>query len=276
MKTKFLFFLIALLVLLGSCKGKKKKHDNTNVNIPPVEIVNNGISNPELLNNVKTLFAEKDTFSTVEIGFNLKFESPERNLSASGQLRIANDSVIWLYVKALGLEVARAKFTKDSVAAVVKLKNSYFKGDYSMMKRFVPVAVDFSVLQSIFMNEIFLFPENNTKNLSYFSFYDEENSIKVSSFDSPDYAKLFGFNYLFNLDKSISRISNAMVEIPNQHNIVKIEYSDYKNVGERLVPYELKISMGETSGTFITNKITFGKKLNFPLTIPSSYKPFEF
>ncbi|MCR5454796.1 MAG: DUF4292 domain-containing protein [Bacteroidales bacterium] len=276
MKTKFLFGLMALLLLMGSCKGKKKKQDNNGTDKPTVEIVNNGSADPKLLNNVKNLFAEKDTFSTVEIGFNLKLESPERNLSASGQLRIANDSVIWLYVKALGFEVARAKFTKDSVAAVVKLKNSYFKGDYSAMKRYIPVAVDFSVLQSIFMNEIFLFPENDVKNLSYFSFFDDDNSLRVTSFDNANYAKKFGFNYLFNVAKSNSRINTAVVEMPQNHKQVKIEYSDYNNVVGHLMPYELKISMDESVVTFTTNKITFGKNLKYPLTIPSNYKPFNF
>ncbi|MEE3486334.1 MAG: DUF4292 domain-containing protein, partial [Bacteroidales bacterium] len=122
MKIKVLLGLLIAAFLFASCGNKKKRH-NKNTDTPTVEVVS-GSSNPALLNAVKEYFAEKDTFSTVEIGFNLKLNSPERNLSASGQLRIANDSVIWLYVKALGLEVARAKFTKDSVAAVVKLKNS--------------------------------------------------------------------------------------------------------------------------------------------------------
>ena len=271
MNTKWLLCLVSLILLLGACHKHKGKKGNNQKPVE-VEIVNNGKSDPALKDAAKKLFDEKDTFSTVEIGFNLKLNSPERNVSASGQLRIANDSVIWLYVKALGFEVARAKFTKDSVAAVVKLKNSYFKGDYSLMKRYIPVAVDFSVLQSIFLNQIFLFPENDVKNLSYFDFYDNDNMLNVSSFVNPEY----GFNYLFNVDKENRHLNNATVEIPKSHKIVKIEYSDYKTVAGHLMPYELKITMDDSEVTFSTNKITFGKKLNYPLTIPASYKPFEF
>ena len=274
MKIKVLLGLLIATFLFASCGNKKKRH-NKNTDTPTVEVVS-GSSNPALLNAVKDCFAEKDTFSTVEIGFNLKLNSPERNLSASGQLRIANDSVIWLYVKALGFEVARAKFTNDSVAAVVKLKNSYFKGDYSLMKRYIPVAVDFSVLQSIFLNQVFLFPENDVKNLSYFDFYDADNLLNVTSFGNANYAKTFGFNYLFNIDKTNKHLSNATVEIPKSGKLVKIEYSDYKSVAGHLMPHELRITMDDYEVTFTTNKITFGKKLNFPLTIPSSYKPFEF
>jgi hypothetical protein len=283
MKIKVLLGLLIAAFLFASCGNKKKRH-NKNTDTPTVEVVS-GSSNPALLNAVKEYFAEKDTFSTVEIGFNLKLNSPERNLSASGQLRIANDSVIWLYVKALGFEVARAKFTKDSVAAVVKLKSSYFKGDYSLMKRYIPVAVDFSVLQSIFLNQIFLFPENDVKNLAYFSFFDDGELLSVTSFGNPKYAKEFGFNYLFNIDKSNKHLSKATVEIPKSRKIVKIEYSDYKTVAGHLMPHEMKIDMDDSDVvsttnksvvTFTVNKITFGKKLNFPLTIPSNYKPFQF
>ena len=276
MNTKLLLCLVSLILLLGACHKHKGKKGGNNQKPVEVEIVNNGKSDPALVNDVKKLFAEKDTFSTVEISFNLKLNSPERNVSASGQLRIANDSVIWLYVKALGFEVARAKFTQDSVAAVVKLKNSYFKGDYSLMKRYIPVAVDFSVLQSIFLNQIFLFPENDVRNLSYFDFYDVDNMLNVSSFANPEYSRVFGFNYLFNVNKENRHLNNATVEIPKSHKVVKIEYSDYKTVAGHLMPHELRITMDDSEVTFTTNKITFGKKLNYPLTIPASYKPFEF
>lgn len=276
MKIKILFGLLTLIVLLASCRDKKKRHADNNKDKPAVEVVKNTNSNPALLDAAKRYFAETDTFSTVEIGFNLKLQLPERNLSASGQLRIANDSVIWMFVKALGFEIARAKFTKDSVAAVVKFNNSYFKGDYSVMKRFIPVAVDFSVLQSIFLNQVFLFPENDVKNLGYFAFYDNDNLLNVTSFDNPSYAKMFGFNYLFNIDKTTNHLGNATVEIPQSHKLVKIEYSDYNTVSGHLLPSVLTISMDESVVTFTTTKITFGKKLSFPLTIPSSYKPLNF
>ena len=274
MRTKLILLLFAFAVMLGACHKHKGKHDRnrTKTDIETQITANN----PALLKDVKALFGEKEKFSTVEIGFNLKLNSPERNLSASGQLRIANDSVIWLYVKALGLEVARAKFTKDSVAVVVKLKNSYFKGDYSAMQRFLPVAVDFSVLQSIFLNEIFLFPENKVDNLSYFAFSDDDNAIKVSSFGNPDYAKLFGFNYLFNVSKSNNRLSSAIVEMPKTGKTVDIAYSDYNEVAGHLHPNVLQINMDDSEVTFTTTKITYEKKLTYPLTIPSSYKPFEF
>ena len=273
MKTKLLFGLLALVVLLGAC-GNKKKHKNDVDDKQKVEVIAN--SNPALLNDAKKLFEENDKFSTVEIAFNLKLESPERNLSASGQLRIANDSVIWLYVKALGFEVARAKFTQDSVAAVVKLKNSYYKGTYDAMKSYIPVAVDYSVLQSIFLNEFFIFPENKVENLAYFSFSDDDASLRLSSENHPDYAKIFGFNYLCNVDKSNRRINLATVEMPQTQKKVDISYSDYETFSEHLLPKVLKIKMDESTVTFTTTKVTFNKNLNYPLTIPSSYKPFQF
>jgi hypothetical protein len=112
--------------------------------------------------------------------------------------------------------------------------------------------------------------------LSYFDFYDADDLLNVTSFGNANYAKTFGFNYLFNIDKTNKHLSNATVEIPKSGKLVKIEYFDYKSVAGHLMPHELRITMDDYEVTFTTNKITFGKKLNFPLTIPSSYKPFEF
>ena len=66
MKIKVLFGLLALMVLIASCGRKKKNRDN-NPDKPSVEIVNNVKSDPALKDAVKNYFAEKDTFSTVEI-----------------------------------------------------------------------------------------------------------------------------------------------------------------------------------------------------------------
>ena len=97
MKLKNILFLLIATLLLVSCNGKKKKKtDDNNTKTEVIKNNNSGKANDVLLKKVSKIYNEQDTFSTVEIKFNLDFESPERSVSGSGTMRIANDSIIWL------------------------------------------------------------------------------------------------------------------------------------------------------------------------------------
>ncbi len=277
MKAKYLIFMILICLFFASCKGKKHK-SNGGEQIDKQEIINSPIKrNAEDVAMATKAFGFRDDFKTVETQFSIKLESPERNLSASGTLRIAQDSVMWLYIKAFGLEVARAKFTKDSVFAVVKLKNQYFKGDYSLVQKFVPVAADFNILQSLFLNRMFIVPDNKVENLDYFSMQMKDNNLLlISSLSNPEYLRKFKFNNTIELNTDNSRMVKSVVDYPEKNMTVSINYSDYQDFSGHVMPKNLNLSIGESSIIFETNKAVFDKNLNFPLSIPDSYKPFQF
>jgi len=278
MKAKYIIYLLLVCVFLTSCKGKKNKQ---NVDDPgkKQELVNSPMKrNAEDVALANKAFGFVDDFKTVETQFSLKLESPERNVSASGTLRVAQDSVMWLYIKALGFEVARAKFTKDSVFAVVKLKNQYFKGDYSLVQKFIPVAADYNILQSLFLNRMFIVPENKVESLDYFSMEMKDNNLlQISSLSNPEYLRKFRFNNTIEVNTDINRMVSSGVDYPEKNMSIYIKYSNYEDFSGHLMPKTLYVGiMGSSSLTFETNKATFNKNLNFPLNIPDSYKPFQF
>jgi hypothetical protein len=274
---RIVFFVVIPLLFLSSCKGKKKadnNHDNKQ-NVTVSSDTGVDLSSPLYL-KAKDMYLNQDTFSTVEIKFDLKLQLPDKNVSGSGTLRMANDSLMWLYIKAFGLEIARAKFTKDSVFAVVKLKNQYFKGDYSVLKKFFPVDFDFDILQSVFLNKFFLFPKNSVENLSYFT--PEEQSGKLILSSGEKFAQNYSMINKITLSTQKNRVEeNVAVTVQSQKGI-KIRYADLKDFGGHLLPLQVVFEGQGTdfSVAFDYQKAVFGKALQYPLTIPSTYKPFEF
>lgn len=274
---RIVFFVVIPLLFLSSCKGKKKpnpNHDNKQ-NVTVSSDTGVDLSSPLYL-KAKDIYLNQDTFSTVEIKFDLKLQLPDKSVSGSGTLRMANDSLMWLYVKAFGLEIARAKFTKDSVFAVVKLKNQYFKGDYSVLKKFFPVDFDFDILQSIFLNKFFLFPKNSVENLSYFTPEEQNGKLILSS------GKKFSENYSMinkiTLSPEKNRVEENMAVTVQSQKGIKIRYADLKDFGGHLLPLQVVFEgqAADFSVAFDYQKAVFGKALQYPLTIPATYKPFEF
>lgn len=276
MKLRNIAFLFVLLVLFSACKGKKKKQNNGN-DAPKTEVIVSEVDkNSPLFKEAENMYLKQDTFSTAEIKFDLKLELPDKNVSGSGTLRIANDSLIWLYIKAFGLEIARAKLTKDSIFAVVKLKNQYFKSDYSALKQFFPINFDFSILQSVFLNKFFIFPENKVENLSYFSPSEDGENLRLNSVKS--YNSKYGMSNEIVVTRETFRVvKNSAVVLASQKG-VSINYNGENDFQMHKLPVEVQFEGIGTdfTVTFYYNKAVFGKALQYPLTIPANYTEMKF
>ena len=269
--------ILFLVFLFDSCK--KHKNDvvvDNNNNVVENEIKSDNKADAALLKKLTSIYELQDTFSTVELSFNVKAQLQDKNISASGQMRIANDSIMWMFVKVLGFEAVRAKFTQDSVVAVVKLKNMYFKEDYSAAKNYLPVAADLSIIQSIFLDKFFVFPENEPENLSYFSTSNiNDKLLTISTTDNVTYSNKFGVDNEIIVDTDNNKMTSNKVIMSKNSKAVTINYSDYQDFQGHLLPKVIDIKVDGSSVAFLITKVTFGKKLSFPITIPANYKPFN-
>lgn len=86
----------------------------------------------------------------------INFEDEYMSVGGSATIRMLKDSLIWVSVRKLGFEVARAKITPDSVYIIDRLNNEYdIKGlDYLAKEYNIPG--NFDVLQSLILgNPVF-------------------------------------------------------------------------------------------------------------------------
>ena len=79
------------------------------------------------------------------------------NAKVNATLRIRRGEVIRLSVAPLlGIEVARMDITPDNVLLIDRLNKRYVKVSFAELSRLANAELDFDVLQSLFMNELFL------------------------------------------------------------------------------------------------------------------------
>lgn len=275
-------FLVLILLAL-SCVSCKHKPKPKNVDSPTIaDTVQNAVyklsqQDIDLINEFHEIL-KVDTFNKVEIKFNLDFQSASQSHSGSGTLRMVSDSLIWMSVSALGLEVGRALFTPDSVKFIFKLKNKYFAGDYSYLKNFIPVDVDFNILQSMFLDKFFIFPKNNDRALMMFIPQKDGDVYSFTTFGRPEYAHTYGINSRIVYDSQLGKMTENSATFVSNNKGVKISFSGFKDYSYHNLPSEVALNGMGTDFSLVFNyqKVTFGKKMSFNFSIPNNYKPFEF
>lgn len=82
----------------------------------------------------------------------LNFSATVEGVSATGQLRVAEDSVMWLSVTKL-IELGRALATKDSVWVNAPILDKRFAGSYADLSRYAKQEVTFEKLQDIALSD---------------------------------------------------------------------------------------------------------------------------
>ncbi|NJN50355.1 MAG: DUF4292 domain-containing protein [Polaribacter sp.] len=85
---------------------------------------------------------------TLDAKYKVNFDNGKTAQSINVQLQIIKDEVILIKGTKL-ISVFKAKITKDSVSYYSPLARHYFKGDFSLIKDFIGVEINFEQLQNL-------------------------------------------------------------------------------------------------------------------------------
>ena len=146
MRNSLVFIL--LLVCLASCRSTRTMVKEE-VELPH-------ISESKLFKNIADSALDFETLYAKKIDLTLRDKEKSHSLKAI--LRVQRDSFIWISVTApLGVEVARALFTQDSVKFISPREKEYLLSDYSVFSEKFDVDLNFNCLQRILTNQFFDF-----------------------------------------------------------------------------------------------------------------------
>lgn len=152
MNNKALFFLASLL-LLAACKTSKGT----------VAAPKNKETPDYLLKKMAANQINADWFSAKA---KIRYEDEERSVSITSTIKLKKDSVLWMNVKKLGIELARLLVTPDSIFILNRFENSYVAEELQMVERLYNLPANLNVLQSILLgNPIFLTMRNWTSEI---------------------------------------------------------------------------------------------------------------
>ena len=252
--------IVCCLLALCSCKARKlaANHAAPVAAVPVVKPVN------DIAIKLSPIRAQQITFNTfsgkARTSLNINGSSNDCTLN----IRISNDKKIWVSITAiLGIEVARALITPDSIQIVNRLQGLYIKKPFSYIYAFANRQVDYSMLQALLVgNAIPSLLNDSTK------YQAADNNITLSgNLEDIIYKLVLGTDMkvtqtnLSNQDEGQSlQISNAFIQsgtlkVPSQIDIASVAKDKKIQVNLHYI------------------KVDFNQPQDYPFNIPEDYSP---
>ena len=265
-------FLICLLVLSSSCRAKKT------ISKAPVnattKIVEIGISSPDSLSRAMQIADVPIQWFGAKVSVNSDINNQTNAFSAN--LRIKKESAIWISISpALGIEVARALITPDSLKFINRINGTFFKGDYRYLNELLQIEVNFKMIQAILLGNVYLH-------------YSIEQYISVRENTELVLSTIKKRRIRREIDLEIPQILTQEIWFSSlQNKIVRMEMQDYRpvrkftvnylqfeKVDELSMPNKLIITAQADKHVKIDleySRMTINKELNLPFNIPEDY-----
>ncbi|WP_025765237.1 DUF4292 domain-containing protein [Dyadobacter tibetensis] len=274
MNNNISLWLLALCMIgLSSChrqrNNKKLSHlstDSTQVLRPSDSTAKAGVSLAE-----SSLQIEEVEFRYLTTKSKFSFKSRKQDLeNVTVNLRVSKDSLIWMSVSGVGLEVARGLMSQDSIFFLDKLHKEYFKVSYAQLSEQYQFQLNFSLLQSILVGDLPFPLDTAARVRTEADFYVLTQAVN----------RIFSENFIAMSNRKLTRL--LAVENKSE-NTFSVRYQDFKEVGTDLFPYESVLQLDARSpkdGQFYQTQIGIkhlrvempSESPGFPFSIPASYK----
>ncbi|MBP7821899.1 MAG: DUF4292 domain-containing protein [Saprospiraceae bacterium] len=149
MNKNFYFILLSCfsLVLTLSCSSSKK------ISKTPTQ----SIKDPNELIQALEDAGNKSTFLSAKM--DISYNNGAKSFAGNGNIRVIRDSVIWLNIKKLGIEIARIKIDKDSLHILDRINSAYIRYSLPEIGRRYNIPFGFDELQRLFFSQIPIIPK---------------------------------------------------------------------------------------------------------------------
>ena len=197
----------------------------------------------------------------------LVFRDNAKEREVKAHIRIRKDSVIWMKLTVIGVQGGSALINKDSITIVSNLAKEYYVFSYAELSKRFNFDVNYQVIQAALLGN----PIQRKK---------AEDEVGEDSFFNK-VNQHHGSVMIQNLiNKKTKKLERVDLTESGTGNSIKINYSDFQPVGDKLFPYKGMIEVVyKTVAGIVNNTILFEytkaevgtKELRFPFNIPKRY-----
>lgn len=204
------------------------------------------------------------TFDQFQTKFSAKVETEDTKLSLKGQLRMKNDSVVWLSVALpVGLEVVRAMITHDSVFVINRTEKTYIKESIKNFKQIPSPIADLKFIQAILVgNDITL--KNGDK--YYSEIVDEMYKLQT----------IKEINKILLVQPENFRIKKCdLNEISGDERKIELKYDNFENHEGRFLPTNIDLTISEKPKFNISisySSVLINTEQDYKFSIPKKFE----
>ncbi|MET3978367.1 hypothetical protein ABIB62_000935 [Mucilaginibacter sp. UYP25] len=254
--------VVFCLIALVACKSKKLVVVNR-----PTTTVDSAAIDKE--NSIKTKLAairlKQVSFNTFNGKAKTKLDINGNSNDVTLNIRIAKDKKIWISITAiLGVEVARAQITPDSIIVVNRLQGMYLKKPFSYVYTYASKQVNFKTLQSLLVGNAM--PELLNNNADFSA--EGNNTAINGTLQDLVYKLLLGPDLKVTQTNLTNQLAGQSLQVANKVFI---------QADNRVIPSQVDISSTAGNKKIQVNlrytQAEFDKQLEYPFSIPKSYEP---
>ena len=247
--------LIAIIFILCSCSTNKNTSNLRTLSANHI---------------IREVERNQFEFDNLETKLNIKVKGDNNNIGLKGQLRMHNDSVIWISLSLkLGIEVARVMITEDSVKFINRTNKTYLAESIDNFKELLPSEVTIGFVQDLLVGNDVALDKNNK-----FKVTIDNNNYKLES----DRNTLWVTPKTFKVKScQLSAISCQLSAISSQQSAVSVSvsYDNFQNVNGKLLPTKMTLNANEGFDINIEidySEVKTGEELEFPFNISKKFK----
>lgn len=252
LKTSAILFLITFVFSQSACKHRRK----TSATPPDVSVIIEDTINVKCrldFKSARTLSRNmKDnelqyTWLTAKANVTSLIEEKEENFDI--RVSIRRDSAMLVSIQyVLGLQVAKALITKDSVRFVNYIQKTYFKGDFNYINSLLSADLDFDLLQAVLFGNSADFKEEESKlkpmadraNCKYM--LSTERKRRLKRIQNGDTEPADALQTLSLLPETFKICSNEFID-PTTNRKFIANYSNFTKKDSVYAPYHVDIDI---------------------------------
>ncbi len=209
-------------------------------------------------------YAIKPDFRTLLIKANAHYEDERNTQNVNAEIKIKKDEKILISIRVLGITMAKALITPESVKYYEKIGGKYFEGDYTTLGRWLGTDLDFNKVQNLLLGEAIddLTKGNYTTTI-------EDKLYKLESSDAKTQKAFY-----FESGKFLVKQQQIIQALQNR--LLKVTYPNYSEYPQAVLPSGIDIEAKQEKGTtkigIEYNSATFNEELSFPYSVPDGYE----
>lgn len=267
-------YIALILMLFTSCHSSKKV------------VTEKDIKQLEMSALYDTIVKHYGDYQTVKFGFSIDLEDFKSLPQIKGNIRIKKDSIVWIGVSAMSIDVFRAIITQDSVKFYSKLQKTYYAGNLADISKEIGLSIDYKTIQSILLDELFFCQQDNVDTVSLFKSFEinkKDNKFVFQTHSKKEFKKNDTLSFLQTWQVLNDNFRISEVDIVDEgtiiENKIKLTYSDFEELQNISFPTNMSLKAKMPNGKFHFDmkysKVSFDEELNFPFNPSSSYQKME-
>ena len=223
------------------------------------------------------LAIEDIDFAYLTSSSKIRYSNENQNVSATANIRIRKDSIIWISVTpGFGIEAARGLITRDSITFINRLEKEYSSYSFQELSDKFNFEINYDLLQSVLVGDMprtFTPADQVKKQADHFLVRQLEGPLTIDNFID---ARLMKVDRVAVVDETNRDAQNGK----RSKNTLNLQYEDFEKLDNQWLPFKNAISLdyqskGQKRRTQVDiqyKKINIVEEaLRFPFSIPDKY-----